>query len=276
MDISVLLCVYAKDNAAYYDMALESVADKQTVRPKQIVVVFDGPVPGEIEKITEKREKANADIEFTVVRLQKNSGLAAALNEGIKHCKYEYIARMDADDIAVNDRFQKQISYLLEHPEIDILGGLIAEFADDPQKTGAVRKVGITHEQIVEMAKKRTPFNHMTVVYKKSKVCKAGGYNVDFGKLEDYKLWVDMIAGGCKTANLDEVLILMRVGNGLISRRSNRREIKDWDNLQKDLISAGLINKRQALQNKIYIRVFTYMPSGLKKLAYNTFLRKKQ
>lgn len=274
MDFSVLMAVYGKDNPDHYRIALESVTKGQALNPTQIVIVYDGPVPKEIEAVSLDVESNTPQTRFTVVRQETNKGLAAALNFGLEHCSYEYVARMDSDDYSVSDRFEKQFNYLKNHPEIDVLGGTIAEFEDDPQIIGATREVGHTHEEIVKMAKRRTPFNHMTVVFKKSKVLAVGGYNVEFGKLEDYKLWVDLIASGCKVSNLDEVLVHMRVGNGLISRRSNKREIVDWDNLQSDLLKAGIINRFDSFINKIYIRIFTYMPVGLKQTAYRYVLRR--
>lgn len=275
IDFSVLMAVYGKDNPSFYRIALDSVTSGQTLKPTQVVIVFDGPVPQEIESITFEAEQNNPHIVFTIVKQKVNQGLAAALNAGLEKCSFEYVARMDSDDYAVPDRFEKQMAYLTSNPQIDVLGGTIAEFKDDPQQTTSVRTVGLSHEMIVKMARHRTPLNHMTVIYKKSKVLAVGGYNVDFGKLEDYKLWVDMIANGCKFANLNDVLIHMRVGNGLILRRSNKREIQDWDNLQKDLRAAHIINRFDSYVNQFYIRAFTYTPSFLKKLAYHILLRRK-
>ena len=275
IDFSVLMAVYGKDNPSFYRIALDSVTDGQTLKPSQVVIVFDGPVPQEIESITLDAELRNPHIVFTIVKQSVNQGLAAALNAGLEKCSFEYIARMDSDDYAVPDRFEKQIAFLSSNSQIDVLGGTIAEFVDNPKQTKSVRSVGLSHEMIVKMAKHRTPLNHMTVIYKKSKVLAVGGYNVEYGKLEDYKLWVDMIANGCKFANLNDVLVHMRVGNGLILRRSNKREIHDWDKLQKDLLDAHIINRFDSYANRLYIRAFTYTPSFLKKIAYHFLLRAK-
>ena len=274
MDFSVLMAVYGKDNPEFYRIALDSVTTNQLLKPTQVVIVYDGLVPKEIENNTSEVESNNPSIVFTVVRQETNQGLAAALNAGLKECQCEYVARMDSDDYAVPERFSKQIEYLESHKEIDVLGGTIAEFIDDPQITESRREVGHTHQEIIKMAKRRTPFNHMTVIYKKSRVLAVGGYNVDFGKLEDYKLWVDLIASGCQLANMEDVVIHMRVGNGLIDRRSNKREIKDWDNLQQDLIDAKIINRFESILNRMYIRMFTYMPRKMKSVIYRVILRK--
>ena len=111
-------------------------------------------------------------------------------------------------------------------------------------------------------------------MFKKSAVEKAGGYCENFGKLEDYKLWVDLLGHHAVLANIDDVVVYVRTGNGFISRRSNRREITDWDMLQSYLLGAGIINRFEALKNRLYIRAFIYMPGFLKVFLYKTVLRK--
>lgn len=274
MEFTVLMSVYGKDSPKFFREALESVSIAQTVKPNQIVIVEDGPVPMEIDQYIELIEGSVTEIKFTIIRKQKNSGLAAALNTGLTACEFEYVARMDSDDIAVSDRFKKQIEYLNNHCNISVLGGAIKEFINTPNDLNSVRTVKTTHNEIVEMAKRRTPFNHMTVLYKKSDILSVGGYSENFGKLEDYKLWVDLIIAGKRVANLEDILVNVRVGNGFIERRSNKREILDWDMLQVYLTNTGLISKVKAMANKLYIRVFIYMPSWMKKMAYRLVLRK--
>lgn len=275
MDISVLMSVYGKDNPRYYRLALESVTSGQILKPKQVVIVFDGPVPNEIEIITKEVEKKNPEICFTIVKQETNKGLAAALNLGLKSCNCEYVARMDSDDISVPNRFRLQAEYLQKHPETDLLGGFISEFIDNPKQFTSVRKVGCDKESIIHMAKRRTPFNHVSVIYRKESVLAVGGYAEDFGKLEDYRLWVDMISAGVTFSNIEDILVNVRVGDGQLQRRSNAREITDWDNLQHYLLKAGIVNRFDSIINMIAIRVFTYMPVGLKKVAYKAVLRGK-
>lgn len=274
MNFSVLMSVYRNDNPDHFRLALNSVTLNQTIKPSQVVIVEDGEVDPKIDQIISELDGILSEIEFTVLKKEKNEGLASALNDGIKLCEYEYIARMDADDVSVPERFGIQCSVLLKEKNIDLLGGYIMEFDNNPQVTGVIRKVGINHSDVISMAKHRTPFNHPSVMYKKSKVVKVGGYRKDFGKLEDYKLWVDMIAAGCVCKNVPEILVKMRVGNGQAIRRSDPREIRDWDRLQKDLLSYDMINKLEVIENKIYIRVFTYMPIFLKKIVYRFLFRK--
>ena len=138
----------------------------------------------------------------------------------------------------------------------------------------AYRMVKERHVDILNMAKRRSPMNHPTVIYRKTAVLESGGYCENFGKLEDYKLWVDMISNGFQFANIGEPLVYMRIGNGFIHRRSNKREIEDWDKLQKYLFESKIINRFDVLTNRIYIRVFIYMPGWAKKIAYKVILRK--
>ena len=274
MKFSVLLSVYGKDDASFFKEALLSVSKEQTVKPAQIVVVEDGPVPEDIEHAIEDAIKASPECEFTVIRKPQNAGLAAALNTGLKACKYEWVARMDSDDISLPDRFEKQLVYIENHPSVDVIGGSIAEFTNTPGDMQSERHVGLDMKAIRKMAKTRTPMNHVSVMFKKSVVEKAGGYCENFGKLEDYKLWVDLLGHHAVLANVDDVLVYVRTGNGFITRRSNRREIVDWDMLQSYLLGLGIINRFEALKNRLYIRTFIYMPGFLKIFLYKTVLRK--
>lgn len=275
-DFSVLMSVYHKDSPEFFDLALRSVTVDQTLRPNQVVIVEDGPVPAQIEGVISSVKGKVPEIEITVLRRDQNKGLAVSLNEGLRECKYEWIARMDSDDISVPERFEKEFGFIQANDfNIDIVGGYIDEFSEQVGDISSIRTVGRTQEEIQRMTKKRTPFNHVSVVYKKSSVEKAGCYSEDFGKLEDYKLWVDMLTQGARAANIPEILVHVRVGNGFIERRSNKREIQDWDMLQKYLLKGGIVTKWEAFMNKLYIRVFIYTPSFVKKFLYKYILRKK-
>ena len=181
---------------------------------------------------------------------------------------------MDSDDISLPDRFDKQLAYIENHPNVDVIGGAIAEFTNTLGDMQSERHVGLDMKAIRKMAKTRTPMNHVSVMFKKAVVEKAGGYCENFGKLEDYKLWVDLLGNHAVLANIDDVLVYVRTGNGFIARRSNKREIVDWDMLQSYLLGAGIINRFEALKNRLYIRAFIYMPGFLKVFLYKTVLRK--
>lgn len=274
MEFSVLISVYGKDNIDFFKIALESVTVKQNLKPTQVVIVEDGPVSEKVDEIIAETQTLVPNIEFTVVKKEKNVGLAAALNSGLKVCKCDWVARMDSDDISASTRFELQIDYLKKHPEVAVVGGAIAEFETEVGDIDSERHVRLNHSGIKIMAQSRTPMNHVTVVFSKKAVDSIGGYSENFGKLEDYKLWVDLISAGKTLANIDDILVYVRVGNGFIERRSNKREIQDWDMLQNYLLKSQLIGKRKATMNRIYIRVFIYTPAWIKKIVYKLFLRK--
>lgn len=274
MEFSVLMSVYKKDNPEFFKEALESVTIKQKKKPNQVVIIQDGPVSQIINEIIQQIQSEVREIEFTVIKLLHNRGLAAALNVGLDECKYNWIARMDSDDISLPDRFDKQLDFISKNPTVDIVGGMIDEFTKVPGDIRSVRRVELVHQKIVAMSKKRNPMNHVTVMYRIKSVVDAGKYSENFGKLEDYKLWIDMILSGSRFANIDDILVSVRVGNGFIERRSDHNEIVDWDALQNYSLNAGFISKLNALKNKIYIRIFIFLPAGLKKIAYKTILRK--
>lgn len=278
MKFSVLMSVYKSDNAEYLLRAIESVTIDQTLKPAQLVLVKDGPVSEEIDAIITKMQSTlnNIGIEFTVISKEVNAGLAAALNTGLEYCKYEYVARMDSDDVSLPNRFELELPNIADNPEISVLGGGITEFEDDEKVPIQARIVPQKHDEIVDMLRTRNAMNHVTVVFKKSDIVKLGGYSENFGKLEDYKLWVDAVCAGLKLQNISDVCVNVRVGAGFIERRSNKREIQDWDMLQEYLKKAKLIGNGKALINKLYIRVFIYMPAWMKKIAYKTILRKKK
>lgn len=274
MKFSVLMSVYKSDKCDHFEIALRSVTIQQILKPAQVVIVKDGPVDEKIDLIIEMVKNECQDICFDIISLQENKGLAKALNIGIEKCRFEYIARMDADDISRADRFLKQINYFKNNMDCTVVGGFISEFDCDPELIKSVRTVKKTHEEIVAMAKVRCPMNHMTVMYKKSDIEEVGKYAENFGKLEDYKLWIDLILNGKKLANIEDVLVDARVGNGFIERRSDKNEINDWDMLQDYLLNNKMINIIQAELNKIYIRLFINMPVVMKWMLYKFILRK--
>lgn len=272
MKCSVLMSVYKNDDPDFLKIALESIYEKQTRKPDEIVVVFDGELTPELYAVLDKFKENKENIVFYYPQ-EVNQGLGQALRIGSEKCTGDYIFRMDADDISVPERFEKQLAYIEEYPEIDVLGTDIAEFNISPDEQMRQRICPQKHEDIVKMGKKRNPMNHMTVCMKRSALEKCGGYETML-LMEDYYLWLKMIASGCKLENMHEALVYVRVGNGFEKRRSSRIIIKGWKELQKFMLQHKQINKAEAAANMFYIVGFVYCPVGLKKLVYNKLLRK--
>lgn len=273
MKYSVLMSVYKNDDAKYLYRALTSIYDEQTIKPNEIVVVFDGPLTAELYDVLNKFRQGKEAVVFYYPQ-DTNKGLGEALRIGTEYCTGDYILRMDSDDISHPQRFEKQISYIEANPEIDVLGTDIAEFYVSPDEGELrVRSCPMDHADIVRMGKKRNPMNHVTVCIKKAALQKCGGYE-SLLLLEDYYLWLKMISAGCVLGNINEALVYVRIGNGFHSKRGSKIRIRGWKYLQKYMVDNGLINKAEASANMIYIRVFTYCPAWLKKFLYDKILRK--
>ena len=184
LKFSVLLSLYIKENAEYFKSSLESIFC-QTLLPNEVILVKDGPITEELEKIIADFKKRYKILK--VIPLEKNIGLGLALNEGLKHCSYDIVARMDTDDIAKKDRFDKQIDIFRNNPEIDLVSAWIDEFTDDISNINSTRKLPENHKDILSFGKSRNPVNHPVVMFRKNKVMEAGSYK-DFYLLEDYYL----------------------------------------------------------------------------------------
>ena len=269
---SVLMSVYKNDDAGFLKIALESIYDQQTRKPDEIVVAFDGPLKDPLYAVLDEFKKGREAV-VKYYPQEVNRGLGEALRIGSELCTGDYILRMDSDDISDSERFAKMSAYVEAHPEVDALGGDIAEFNEDPFKEETrLRVCPSKHEDIVNMAKRRNPMNHVTACIKKSALMKAGGYQTLL-LLEDYLLWLNMIVAGCKLANINETMVYVRVGNGFDSKRGSKERIIGWSKLQDIMLEHGMINRWQAFMNKVYIRAFVKTPAGLKKKLYSVFLR---
>lgn len=224
MKFSVLISLYHAEKADFLRECLRSL-QKQTCPADETVIVFDGTISPELEQVVGDFQAA---LNVKIVLLPENVGLGKALNLGINHCSHEHIFRMDSDDIALPQRFQMQCDFWAQQPEIALLGCQIAEFDALPEQPHATRTVPQHHAQILEFAKQRNPFNHMTVAYKKSAVLAAGGYQHHVF-MEDYNLWLRMLAQGFQAANLPETLVLARTGKAMLARRRGWQYVRsEW------------------------------------------------
>ncbi len=237
MDFSVLISSFAKDKPEELQIALQSIWDDQTVKPTEIVIVKDGPLTAELDAvISDFATRAPVKI----VPLPENVGLGKALAVGVENCSCEYIARMDSDDISVPDRFKKQCDFIQNNPATDFLGSAINEFVDDPAKPYSSKYVPAANEDIRRYARSRSPFNHMTVMYRRSFVLRVGNYQ-PFDKYEDYWLWIRAIHAGAVCANIPEPLVMARAGENMINRRRGYKLFLREINLIKKMRQIGFI-----------------------------------
>lgn len=268
---SVCLSVYHGDNAVFFREALESMFT-QTRKPDEVVLVVDGPVTNEIDVVI--AEYSHKDTPLVVIRLAKNSGHAIARQTGLDAARYEYTAIMDSDDIAVSDRFEKQMAYIEQHPEVDALGGQINEFIGELSNVVGTRSVPLTDGEIKTYLKSRCPMNLVTVMLKKEAVQKVGGY-IDWYCEEDYYLWVRMTEQGMMFANLPDNLVNVRVGDEMYQRRGGWKYFESEAKLQRYMLKHKVISMPKYLYNVLLrFAVQVMMPNKVRGWVFRTFARK--
>lgn len=268
---SVLMSVYHKEKPEYLLQAIESI-QAQTLPTDDFVLVCDGPLNLELDAVITSKQQEMGDA-LNVVRLAKNGGLGNALNEGIKHCKNELIARMDSDDIAYPDRCEKQITVFDTHPDVSICSGVVEEFTFDPDVVDAKRVPPETNDEIMEFAKKRNPFNHPCVMYKKSAVESVGSYQ-DFYLLEDYYLWLRMLMAGYRGYNIQEPLLHMRAGSDMYLRRAGWKYAKTQAKLFKYMKDSGFIGNGRYIKSCVIRSGSALAPNWMRKFMFERVLRK--
>lgn len=263
---------YCKDKPDELALALRSIWDEQTLKPNEIIIVKDGQLTAELDAVIEDFAR-NAPVK--TVPLPQNRGLGLALAEGITHCTYDLIARMDGDDISLPDRFEKQVAFMKENPDITISGGQIQEFTETPENITGSREVPISDPEIKQLSKWRSPFNHVTVIFRKNAVVAAGNYQ-HFRYYEDYWLWVRMINNGNKTANLPEFLVKVRAGDNMIQRRRGWKFFKSEIRLAGEFRKLGYISTARMLWNIAARGTARLMPGWLLQNVYTKFCRKRK
>ncbi|MDQ4502050.1 glycosyltransferase [Sinomonas sp. ASV322] len=265
-EFSVLLPVYAGDSAARVRRAIASVTTDQTVAPSQLVIVRDGPVGEDIERLLVEAER-DGSVPADVVRLPAGVGLAEALDAGLERCRHDVVARMDADDVALPARFERQLALLGQG--YDIVGSAIAEIGDDEARPFASRPVPASHREIMAQLDFRTPFNHPSVMYRASAVRAAGGYR-GVPDMEDYWLWARMLHGGSLGANVPDVLVLYRVNDGAYVRRGGKRMLVAELRLQRRMLGERYIGPLGFARNVLVRGLYRLVPTGVRRRGYRT------
>ena len=265
---SVLMSIYYKENPLFLSLAIESILN-QSIKTNDFVIVCDGQLTTELDKVLEKFSQTNQCIH--IYRLNENKGLGNALAYGIEKCKNEIVMRMDSDDFSLPFRAERQIKII--DSGADITCGSIAEFTDDYMKTSTVRKIPLNRKAMAKFIKKRCPFNHPCVTYKKNLILSVGNYrNLPFR--EDYDLWIRVFLSSCEIRNTNDVLVHMRIGNGMLDRRFSKEAMTSKKIIRKELLENKLINKTEFYLYSFSEWIVSILPMFLKKIIYRVFLRK--
>ena len=271
-EFSVCMSVYKNDKPAEVNMALGSVIN-QPVRPSEIVLVIDGPIPDSLNDILDGFSRKYTDL-FNIIRLSENKGLGNALKLATEAAKYELVARMDSDDICMSGRFEKQLACFEQAPDLSIVGGTISEFIDTPDNVVGHRVCPLTDMEIRNYMTRRCALNHVTVMFRKSEVLRVGNYQ-DWFWNEDYYLWLRMLLAGLKFANLPDTLVNVRVGSDMYARRGGWRYFKSEAGIQRYMWEHKLIGFPKYLYNvAIRFVVQVAMPNSLRGWVFRTFARK--
>ena len=269
---SVLMSLYIREKADYFKECMESILS-QTVLPDEIVIVKDGPVHEEVESLLDQYIRAYPAV-IKIVAYTPNRGLGYALNKGVEACTNELIARMDTDDIARPDRFEKQLSIFAEDPDLDICGSQIDEFEESPNVIVAHRTVPTTDAEIKTYQKRRDAFNHMTVMFKRSAVLKAGNYQPS-PLMEDTYLWVRMMLSGARCANSSEALVYARIGKGMYERRGGWKYFLKYKEGRKKVYETGFISRWDYFYTLMVQLVVALMPQKLRGFVFKKILHRE-
>lgn len=270
MPFSVLMSVYHKDNPQWLKEAIESVLNN-TVKPNEIVVAVDGPIGNDLKNVLHEYERNIPD--FRNVFLPENKGRGEALNKVLPMCKYDLVALMDADDINLPTRFELQLKEFENNPNLTIVGGYIQEFDSQTNEEISIRKVPLEDTQIKRYCKTRSPFNNVTVMFKKEDVLKVGNYQA-FYQMEDYYLWIRLVKANFKMKNFSEILVNVRVDTKMFARRGGYKYFKSNKEVLKQMLKMKVINYPYYLFN-VLVRFVTQvlMPNNIRSLFYKKVLR---
>ena len=264
------MSVYQNENANCLRQALESIWSGQTLRPTEIVLVKDGPLTSELDSVIDDFRQSAP---MTVVALERNSGLGVALNEGLKHCTCELVARMDSDDISKPKRFARQAEFMAEHTDIAVCGSWIDEFIGTTDNVVSQRRLPETSADIVEFGRKRNPLNHPTVMFRKSAVETVGGYE-HFQWFEDYWLWARMLKTGYRLYNIPESLLWFRTSADVYRRRGGWRYAMTEFKFQNSLRKLGFISFADMIINGSIRFSVRLLPNFLRKTFYDKLVRR--
>ncbi|TAL81033.1 MAG: glycosyltransferase [Bacteroidetes bacterium] len=217
-DLAVIMSVYQNDKLSFVKESVQSILD-QTFSQFHYYIIFDGPVASEIDDYITSLN----DNRIKHYRLEKNGGLAAALNFlleiVLKNPEYKYIARMDADDISMPERFIKQREFLKANPDISVVGCWYEEI-DESGRHLSYRRLPSDHDALRKRYLTRTPLAHPSVIYRCELIEKAGYYPTDTVLMEDNILWGRALSYDLRFANVPETLIQYRIDSDFYMRRS--------------------------------------------------------
>lgn len=271
LPFSLLLSVWGGDRPDFLRRAFTSSVHDQTRRPADVVVVQDGPVPAEVAE-TIRDLAASSPVPVNHVVIEENLGLGPALDRGLAACSHDVVARMDADDVSVATRFEVQLPLL--EAGADIVGSSLMEFVEDIDSVVQTRVPPLDAAWIRSAARFRDPFNHPTIVYRRSRVQEVGGYQ-SLHLMEDYLLFARMLQAGAEPANVAEPLVYYRVGAGAYARRGGWELLRSELALQKRFRALGITTRTQHVRNVVLRGGYRLVPEVVRRRAYRRLIARR-
>lgn len=266
------MSVYKSDVPEFVQVALDSIIN-QTLVPDEIVLIADGPIPDALRDVIEATKARFPAL--NPIYQAENKGLGEALRVAVENAQYDYIARMDSDDISLTDRFEKQMKCFDEDETLSVVGGMITEFVDEPTNITGKRILPLDDKSIKKFMRSRCGVNHVTVIFKKSDLLAAGNYQPWYHN-EDYYLWARMMERDFKFKNIQDIVVNVRAGKDQYARRGGMKYYKSQSKTFYYMYRRGLISLPRLLYNYIVRGVVQFaMPNGLRTFVYQNMLRKK-
>lgn len=276
--VSVIMATYAGDTPDHVAAAIDSILD-QTQPPDEVVIVATGSIPSALGDVLEdyRTDGENGDGDSVAPPIHVHSrstdrGPGDARAIGVEQARYEYVAVMDSDDLAVSDRLEQQVEFLNTHPEIAGVGGYIAEFETDPTDPELIREVPCDPEAVADCARTRAPINHPTFVVRRSNVLAAGNYPEMYHG-EDYVLYGRLLDQGDQLANIPAVLTNVRAGTEMHARRGGWQLALEETTMLARLHRLGAMSLSWLCVNLAVRLPMRLLPNQLRSAVYDRFLR---
>ena len=261
--LTCVLPVYIGVTPEEFTRAYRSISF-QTLPPEEILVVLDGPVQSEIS--TFLKDQKRSDARLSVIELETNQGVSAAMRTAFEQAQNRWVARHDADDIMMPDRFEKQWPVVSEE-RYAAVGGAMLEFVGEPTNIVRVRRLPSTHAALASYARMNSPLNNQSAIFDRDAVLAIGNVR-DIHFMEDYDLFARLIANGYLLHSIDEALVLVHAQETMYDRRTDKRFSASERQMQRNLVDLGLISPPRSVMNYAARQLFRKLPRPLLKLAY--------
>lgn len=204
--VSVIMPMYNSEK--YIKDAVDSILN-QTYKDFELLAVYDNGTTDNTPKILE--EYASKDARVKPINIKDNRGIVKALNYGLKIANGKYIARMDADDISLPSRFEKQVAFLDNNKDVILCSTYVETFGEDDNRNIVLKREEYNHEFSVYGFFNGYTLCHPAVMFRKDSIVKIGGYNDEFKCCEDLELWSKCILQKYEIAIIDDVLLKYRI-----------------------------------------------------------------